>query len=129
MKRINGTPNLSGFGFWDFQEALEKNIAHFIDTVLDQCPPKLHMAYGMTTGNAIRDGSSMYGFRPDDPLTVRLHIDCFCPDDGTSIQFDGSIGEMIDQVIKKNPTEETLQSIKIALLKEVEKIERAVENV
>jgi len=128
MKHVDGRPNLTGFGFWDVQTDLERKVASFIELVLKQCPPSVDMPYGFTCGDPIGDAQNSHGFRPENPLTVRLYIECFSPNDGSSIQYEDSIDSMINRVIKENPAKETLEVIKNALSKEVEKLEKAIEN-
>lgn len=128
MKHTAGTPSLTNFGFWDYQSMLEKEVAIFIKTVLDQIPPEIELPYGLTTGNPVYDGGRSVGFRPNDPLTIRLYLKSFCPDDGTSIEYEDSVGAMIDRIIKWNPDKKTLEVLKESLSKEVEKIQLAIDN-
>ena len=128
MKLTNGSPDLTGFGFFDFQEVLEKEMTKFVKLVLEQAPPEIEMPYGLTVGNPIIDGQSSIGFKPEHPLTVRLYLKSFNPDDGTSIQYEDTISAMIDRIIKRKPSKETLLTLRNFLDIEMKKIDKAIEN-
>jgi hypothetical protein len=131
MKYIEGTSCFSGFGFGiDFQEVMEQGMAKFVDQILiHQCPPKLHFARMKTTGDPVRDTANGYGMQPDNPLTLRLYIETFTPDDGSSIMFDQTIDQMVDDYYKSyDPLKEPYVELRNALDGLVKKMDEKIAN-
>jgi hypothetical protein len=131
MKHTEGTSCFSGFEFGiDFQEIMEEGIASFIDHVLiKQCPPTLHFARLHTYGDPVKDASTGYGQQPDNPLTLRLFIETFNPDDGSSIQFDADINEIIETHYQLDePRKERFIELRNAFSKLVENMDEKISN-
>lgn len=130
MQYKEGYACLTGFGFGiDFQEIMEREMARFIDKIfIHQAPPTLHFARLHTTGDPVRDTANGYGQRPDNPLTLRLYVESFCPDDGTSIQFDTSIDQMLDDYYNIEPEKERYIELRDAFKKLVEDMDKKIHN-
>ena len=130
MKHVEGTACFSGFEFGiEWQEVMERGMAKFIDLVLEQAPPKLIFARLKTIGDPIRDTANGYGMQPDDPLTLRLYLESFNPDDGSSIMFDQSLEKMVDDYYTSyDPSKDKYVELRDALAKLVQKMDENIVN-
>lgn len=130
MKHVEGKAFLGGFNFGiDWDEIMERGMAKFIDLVLEQAPPKLIFARLKTIGDPIRDTVNGYGMQPDDPLTLRLYLESFNPDDGSSIMFDQSLDKMVDDYYTSyDPSKDKYVELRDALAKLVQKMDENIVN-
>ena len=119
MKWKEGTPDIMSFGLGDVHTPILKFMQNFIKHCIEDVPPKLALPYAHTTGDAWWDGMRWEGQQPDDPLTLRLYLGSFLPDDGTSMIYETTLGEMIQQSFERNPTPETMQAVLEAMEKQM----------
>jgi len=128
MKWKEGRPDIMDFGVGDIETPFKRLMQSFITECLDAIPPKLALVYPHTTGNPIVDGGYWEGQRPTDPLTLRLYIGAFLPDDGTSIIYESTLPEMIQESFKRYPKPETMQEVYDALEKQMQVIKDYIAN-
>jgi hypothetical protein len=128
MKLREGEPMLADFNLGDIETPIKKIVQDFIKLVLEQEKPQLRLVYPHTTGDAMVDSQYCEGFRPEDPLTLRLYLNAFVPDDGSSIQYDISLAELIQNAFKRYPNMETMQVVHDALAKQLEVLKDYMAN-
>lgn len=128
MELIEGSPFLADFYIGDIETPIKAIVQEFIKTVLEQEKPQLRLVYPHTTGYALTDARYCEGFRPKDPLTLRLYLNAFVPDDGSSIQYDISLSELIRNSFKRHPDVETVKAVYDALSKELQVIKDYMDN-
>ena len=128
MRLIEGEPFLADFNLGDIETPIKNIVQEFIRTVLEQEKPQLRLVYPHTTGKILTDAMYCEGFRPEDPLTLRLYLNAFVPDDGSSIQYDISLSELIKNSFKRSPTPEDMQVVHDALEKELQVIKDYIAN-
>lgn len=128
MKLTEGEPELTGFVLGDIETPIKKLVQEFIKTVLEQEKPQLRLVYPHTTGNAMMDAQYCEGFRPEDPLTLRLYLNAFVPDDGSSIQYDISLADLIKTSFRRHPDVATMQAVHDALAVQLDMIKNYIEN-
>jgi len=128
MKLREGEPMLADFNLGDIETPIKKIVQDFIKVVLEQEKPQLRLVYPHTTGDAMVDSQYCEGFRPEDPLTLRLYLNAFVPDDGSSIQYDISLAELIQNAFKRYPNMETMQVVHDALAKQLEVLKDYMAN-
>ena len=108
MKWKEGSPLLTGFYLGDVETPIMKMVKDFIKVCLEGTPPKLALVYPHTTGDAWTDGRYWEGHRPEDPLTLRLYLNAFLPDDGTNILYETTLSELIQEAFKRQPKPEKI---------------------
>lgn len=128
MKWKEGSPLLEGFYIGDFETPIRNMVQEFIKICLDEAPPKLALVYLHTTGNPLIDGQYWEGFRPENPLTLRLYLNSFLPDDGTSIIYETTIPNLIQDSLKRNPDPKTMQAVYDELEKQMQVIKSHIDN-
>lgn len=128
MKLTEGEPSLTNFVLGDIETPIKKIVQEFIKTVLEQEQPQLRLVYPHTTGDAMIDAQFCEGFRPKDPLTLRLYLNAFVPDDGSSIQYDISLADLIKTSFRRNPDVATMQAVHDALAVQLDTIKNYIEN-
>jgi hypothetical protein len=128
MKLKEGEPMLADFNLGDIETPIKKIVQDFVKVVLEQEKPQLRLVYPHTTGDAMVDAQYCEGFRPEDPLTLRLYLNAFVPDDGSSIQYDISLADLINNSLRRYPTVETMQAVHDALEKQLAVIKDYMEN-
>ena len=119
MKWKEGSPLLDDFYVGDIEDHLRRVVQNFIKVCLEQNPPKLALVYPHTYGDPKVDCGYWEGFRPEDPLTLRLYLNSFLPDDGTSMTYEISLADLIQEAFKREPTPETMQTVYDALEKQM----------
>jgi hypothetical protein len=119
MKWKEGSPLIMSFSLGDIETPILRIVQDFIKTCLEQEPPKLALVYPHTLGDPLVDGRYWEGFRPEDPLTLRLYLNSFLPDDGTNMTYEITIADLIQEAFKRNPTPETMQTVYDALEKQM----------
>jgi hypothetical protein len=109
---------------------MEQGMAKFVDQVLiHQCPPTIHFARLETTGDPVWDTANGYGMQPENPLTIRLYIETFSPDDGSSIMFDQTLDKMVDDYYDiSEPRKERYVELRDALEGLVKKMDENIAN-
>lgn len=111
MELKEGEPSLAGFCLGDIETPIKLIVQDFIKLILDQEKPQLRLVYPHTTGDVLTDAKYSEGFRPEDPLTLRLYLNAFVPDDGSSIQYDISLAKLLKDAMKGKPKPETMQAV------------------
>jgi hypothetical protein len=128
MNLREGEPMLADFNLGDIETPIKKIVQDFIKVVLEQEKPQLRLVYPHTTGDAMVDAQYCEGFRPEDPLTLRLYLNAFVPDDGSSIQYDISLADLIKNSFGRFPKVETMQTVHDALAKQLEVLKDYMAN-
>lgn len=128
MELKEGQPLLADFCLGDIETPFKAIVQDFIKTVLEQEKPQLRLVYPHTTGHTLTDARHCEGFRPEDPLTLRLYLNAFVPDDGSSIQYDISLADLIKTSFRRHPTVETMQAVHDALAQQLVVIKDYIDN-
>jgi hypothetical protein len=67
--------------------------------------------------------------KPENPLTIRIYIETFSPDDGSSIMFDQTLDKMVDDYYDiSEPRKERYVELRDALEGLVKKMDENIAN-
>ena len=119
MKLKEGRPDIMDFNLGDIDTPIKRVVQEFIRICLEQAPPKLTLVYPHTLGDPLTDAQYWEGQRPENPLTLRLFLDSFLPDDGTSMIYETTLDDLIQKSFYRNPTPETMQAVLDAMEKQM----------
>lgn len=128
MEWKEGTPDIMDFSLGDIHTPMKRIVQEFIKICLEQEPPKLTLVYPHTLGDPLVDAQYWEGQRPEDPLTLRLFLNAFLPDDGTSMVYETTLGDLIKKSFHRDPTPETMQAVLDAMEKEMQVIREYMAN-